>query len=143
MKTYSQKASEVQHVWVEIDAASAPLGRVASFIATRLTGKYKPTYTPHIDSGDYVVVVNAGKAVVTGAKEEDKMYYNYSGYPGGLREANLAKVRKDSPERIIVDAVAGMLPKNKLHAERMKRLRVFVSDTHTHAPQQPVKLEVK
>lgn len=143
MKTYSKKASEVEHTWVEIDAASAPLGRVASLIATRLTGKYKPTYTPNIDDGDYVVVTNADKAIVTGAKETDKMYYNYSGFPGGLREANLAKVRKDNPERIIADAVAGMLPKNKLQAERMKRLRVFSGEAHTHAPQKPVKLEVK
>jgi large subunit ribosomal protein L13 len=143
MKTYSQKASEVNHAWIEVDAASAPLGRLATVIATRLTGKYKPTYTPHIDDGDYVVVINAEKAIVTGGKETDKMYYNYSGFPGGLTEANLAKVRKDKPERIIMDAVFGMLPKNKLQAERMKRLRIFVGESHTHAPQKPVKVEVK
>lgn len=143
MKTFSQKASEVNHVWIEVDAASAPLGRVATFIAKRLMGKYKPTYTPSMDDGDFVVVINAEKAIVTGGKETDKIYYNYSGFPGGLTEANLAKVRKDKPERIIMDAVAGMLPKNKLHAERMKRLRIFVGESHSHAPQKPVKVEVK
>lgn len=143
MKTYSKKASEVNHLWIEVDAASAPLGRLASVVASRLIGKYKPTYTPHIDDGDYVVVINAEKAIVTGDKESGKMYYNYSGYPGGLTEANLAKVRKDNPTRIITDAVAGMLPKNKLQAERMKRLRVFTGESHSHGPQKPVKVEVK
>lgn len=143
MKTYSQKASEVSHKWIVIDASSAPLGRVASFIATRLTGKYKPTFTPSMDDGDYVVVINAEKAVVTGAKETDKTYYNYSGFPGGLKSASLAKVRAEDPKRIISDAVKGMLPKNKLAAVRMTRLRVFAGESHTHDPQQPEKVEVK
>lgn len=143
MKTYSQKASEVSHKWVIIDAASAPLGRVATVIATRLTGKYKPTFTPHIDDGDYVVVINANKLVVTGAKEEAKIYYSYSGYPSGLKEKTLSKARKDNAASIIEHAVAGMIPKNKLHAERMKRLRIFNDEAHTHTAQKPVTVEVK
>ena len=143
MKTYSKKASEVNHVWIEIDASSAPLGRVATVIATRLTGKYKPTYTPSIDDGDYVIVVNADKVVVTGNKEEDKIYRHYSGYPSGMTSKTLKTVRSEDSARIITDAVKGMLPRNKLAAERLKRLRVFTGTEHTHAPQQPVKVEVK
>ncbi len=142
-KTYNQKPAEISRRWILIDASENTLGRVATSIAKHLIGKYKPTYTAHVDNGDYVVVINAGKLVVTGEKEVDKMYYNHSGYPGGLREANLGALRKKSPERIIEDAVKGMLPKNKLAAERMKRLRVFVGDTHTHTAQTPEKVEVK
>lgn len=143
MKTYSMKAGEVNHKWVVIDASSAPLGRVATVIATRLMGKYKPTYTPSMDDGDHVVVINAGNIVVTGNKETDKTYYRYSGFPSGLKERSLGDLRRENPTRIIEDAVAGMLPHNKLHAVRMKRLRVFVGNEHSHAPQQPVKVEVK
>lgn len=143
MKTYSQKASEVSHKWIIVDASTAPLGRVATFIATRLTGKYKPTFTPSMDDGDYVVVINADKAVVTGNKEDAKTYYNYSGFPGGMKSTSLAKLRREDPSRIISDAVKGMLPKNKLAAVRMTRLRVFAGDTHEHEAQQPEKMEVK
>ncbi len=142
-KTYSMKASEVDHKWVIIDAASAPLGRVATVIAQRLMGKYKPTYTPSMDDGDYVVVINAADTIVTGNKELDKTYYSYSGYPSGLKEQSLAEVRATAPTKMIEKAVAGMMPHNKLHAERMKRLRVFPGSEHTHAPQKPVKVEVK
>lgn len=137
------KASEVSHKWVVIDASSAPLGRVATVIATRLMGKYKPTYTPHMDDGDYVVVVNADRVVVTGNKEQNKTYYSYSGFPSGLKETSLADMRKQNSPALIEKAVAGMIPHNKLHAERMKRLRVFAGEEHTHAPQKPVKVEVK
>ncbi|MFZ2494260.1 MAG: 50S ribosomal protein L13 [Candidatus Saccharimonadales bacterium] len=137
------KASEVDHKWVIIDASTAPLGRVATVIANRLMGKYKPTYTPHMDDGDYVVVINAAQVVVTGNKEQAKTYYSYSGYPSGLKETSLATVRAEKPTMLIEKAVAGMIPHNKLHAERMKRLRVFDDADHSHAPQKPVKVEVK
>lgn len=142
-KTYSQKPSEVTRRWILIDAADAPLGRVATQIAKHLIGKYKPTYTAHIDGGDYVVVINAANTVVTGNKETGKIYYRHSGFPGGIKDATLAEVREKHPERIITAAVKGMLPKNKLAAERMKRLRVFPGAEHTHAAQTPEKVEVK
>lgn len=142
-KTYSQKPSEVNRRWILIDASTAPLGRLSTVIAKYLIGKYKPTYTPHIDAGDYVVVINAEKVVVTGDKETDKMYYRHSGFPGGLSEATLAEVRAKNPERIINDAVKGMIPRNKLAAERLKRLRVFIGEDHAHTAQTPEKVEVK
>ena len=143
MKTYSQKPSEVSRRWVLFDASELPLGRLATEIAKHLTGKYKPTYTPHIDGGDYVVVINAKNTVVTGDKELQKVYYRHSGFPGGIKDARLEEVREKFPERIIENAVKGMLPKNKLQAERMKRLRVFAGSEHTHAAQSPKKVEVQ
>ena len=143
MKTYSQKPSEVSRRWVLFDASELPLGRLATEIAKYLTGKYKPTYTPHIDGGDYVVVINAAQAVVTGNKETDKIYYHHTGFPGGIKDATLAEVRERAPERIIENAVKGMLPKNKLQAERMKRLRIFAGGEHDHTAQTPEKVEVK
>ncbi len=142
-KTYSQKPSEISRRWILVDASEAPLGRVASQIATYLTGKYKPSYTPHMDGGDYVVVINAEKAVVTGNKEKQKIYYRHSGFPGGIKDARLEEVREKFPERIIEAAVKGMLPKNKLSPERMKRLKVFVGTEHAHTAQTPEKVEVK
>ena len=142
-KTYSQKPSEVTRRWILIDASDAPLGRVATQIATYLTGKYKPTFTAHIDGGDYVVVINAKNTVVTGNKEADKIYYRHSGFPGGIKDASLGEVREKFPERIIEAAVKGMLPKNKLSDERMKRLRVFAGSEHAHTAQTPEKVEVK
>lgn len=142
MKTFSLKASDVDHKWVIIDASSAPLGRVATVIARRLTGKYKPTYTPHIDDGDYVVVINADSVVFTGDKETAKKYYSHSGFPGGIKERSLAEARVKDATKIVEHAVAGMIPRNKLHAVRMTRLRVFSGADHTHAPQKPMKVEV-
>ncbi len=142
-KTYSQKPSEVTRRWILIDASSAPLGRVSTVIAKYLIGKYKPTYTAHIDGGDYVVVINAAQAVVTGAKETDKKYYRHSGFPGGISDESLSEVRTKYPERIIEAAVKGMIPRNKLAAERLKRLRVFPGEAHTHTAQTPEKVEVK
>jgi large subunit ribosomal protein L13 len=142
-RTYSQKPSEVTRKWVIIDASSAPLGRVSTVIAKYLIGKYKPTYTPHIDAGDYVVVINAANVVVTGAKEDDKKYYHHSGFPGGIRDESLSELRTKYPERIIIEAVKGMVPRNKLAAERLKRLRVFPGAEHTHTAQTPEKVEVK
>ncbi len=142
-KTYSQKQTEVTRRWILIDASSAPLGRVSTQIAKYLIGKYKPSYTPHIDGGDYVVVINAAVVPVTGDKEEQKTYYRHSGFPGGIKDATLKEVREKFPERIIEKAVQGMLPKNKLSPERMKRLKVFPGSEHAHTAQTPEKVEVK
>lgn len=141
-KTFSLKSADVQHAWVLVDASEAPLGRLATTIARRLTGKYKPTYTPHIDDGDYVVVINAEKLIVTGNKEADKVYYRYSGFPGGIKSRTLSEAKQKDPTKVIEAAVKGMLPRNKLHDNRMARLRVFSGETHDHAPQQPVKIGV-
>lgn len=142
-KTYSQKASEVSHKWILVDASEAPLGRVATLIATRLTGKYKPTYTPSMDDGDYVVVINADKLILTGNKAESKVYYRHSGFPGGIKERSIKEVKELDSSAAIVAAVKGMLPRNKQLAVRLARLRVFTGEAHDHAPQQPVKVEVK
>lgn len=142
-KTFSQKTADVTRGWFLIDASSAPLGRVATEIAKYLIGKYKPTYTPHVDGGDYVVVINAGNVVVTGNKEEDKIYYRHSGFPGGIKDAALKDVRAKFPERIIEAAVKGMIPRNKLSAGRLARLKVFVGEEHAHTAQTPTKVEVK
>lgn len=143
MKTYSQKPAEIERKWVLIDASSAPLGRVATTAAKYLIGKYKPTYTAHIDAGDYVVVINADKLVATGNKMEAKTYYRHSGYPGGIKERSLKEqVEKDSI-KVFEHAVAGMLPKNKLQSERMKRLKVYPGNEQPHDPQKPIKIEVQ
>jgi len=142
-KTYSQKPVDVKRRWILIDASTAPLGRVATQIAKYLIGKYKPTYTPHIDAGDYVVVINAEKAVVTGAKETDKKYYHHSEFPGGMTELSLGEMRAKFPERVISEAVKGMIPRNKLAADRLARLRVFVGENHAHTAQTPEKVEIK
>ena len=142
-KTYSQKPAEVTRRWVLIDAAEAPLGRVATVIAKHLIGKYKPTYTPHVDGGDYVVVINAKNTVLTGDKEEGKVYHRHSGFPGGITSETARERREKYPERLIEAAVKGMLPKNKLAAERMTRLRIFAGNEHAHTAQTPEKVEVK
>lgn len=142
-KTFSQKSADVSRRWILLDAAEAPLGRLATEAAKYLIGKYKPTYTPHVDGGDYVVIINAAKTVVTGNKETAKIYYRHSGFPGGIKDATLAEVRAKAPERIIENAIKGMLPKNKLAADRMARLRVFAGSEHTHTAQTPEKVEVK
>lgn len=142
-KTFSQKTADVTREWFLIDASEAPLGRVATIIADKLIGKNKPTYTPHVDGGDYVVVINAEKAVVTGNKETGKVYYRHSGFPGGIKDATLKQVREKAPERIIEAAVKGMIPRNKLAADRLSRLRVFAGEEHAHAAQTPKKVEVK
>lgn len=142
-KTYSQKPSEITRRWILVDASEAPVGRIATQIATYLTGKYKPSYTPHMDGGDYVVVINAKDAIFTGEKETDKKYYRHSGFPGGIRDASVKEVREKFPERLIEAAVRGMLPKNKLQAERMKRLKVFPGAEHAHTAQTPEKITIK
>jgi len=142
-KTFSLKAADVTHKWIIVDAAGVPLGRLASFVAQRLSGKYKPTFTPSMDDGDNVVVINADQLVVTGDKENAKIYYRHSGFPGGIKERTLKEVRELNSAKIIEAAVKGMLPKNKLSPERMKRLRVFTGEEHGHTAQQPVKMEIK
>lgn len=143
MKTYSAKPSDVTRNWYVIDASDATLGRISTRVATLLTGKGKPQFTHHIDCGDFVVIINADKLVVTGNKMQDKMYYKHSGYPGGLREASLAdKMAKDSTE-VIFKAVRGMLPVNKLRDDRLQRLKIYAGSEHNHAPQKPVVLSLK
>lgn len=142
-KTFSQKPSDVERKWIVLDASEAPLGRIATEAAKYLIGKYKPTYTPHVDGGDYVIVVNASNLVVTGEKITDKKYYNYSGFPGGLKEASLSEVMAKNPARAVEAAVAGMLPKNKLQANRLQRLKVYAGSSHNHEAQKPVKMGVK
>ena len=141
MKTYSQKAKEINREWWVIDASSMPLGKLAVVIADKLMGKSKVTYTPHIDNGDYVVVINAKNLVVTGDKMLQKKYYRHSGYAGGLKELRLEEVVEKDPSRAIIAAVKGMLPKNKLAAERLKRLRVFDSAEHAHTAQNPKEIK--
>lgn len=142
-KTYSQKPSEVTRKWIVLDASEAPLGRLATAAAKYLIGKHKPTYTPHIDGGDYVIIVNAANLVVTGEKAADKTYYRYSGFPGGLTETTLKAQLEKDPTKIIEAAIRGMLPKNKLQSERMKRLKIYAGEAHNHEAQKPVKMGVK
>lgn len=142
-KTYSQKPTEISRRWILIDASTASLGRVASAVAKYLIGKYKPTYTAHVDNGDYVVVINAEKFMATGDKEVAKKYYRHSGFPGGITELNLGEMRAKSPEKVIELAVKGMIPVNKLAAGRLARLRVFKGENHAHTAQTPEKVEVK
>lgn len=141
MKTYNQKGSEISREWWVIDASTLPLGKLATIIADKLMGKSKVTYTPHIDNGDYVVVTNAKDLVVTGEKLTQKKYYRHSGYPGGLKTLTLAEVLDKNPALAIQSAVQGMLPKNKLLKERMKRLRVFTNAEHSHIAQNPKEIK--
>lgn len=141
MKTYSQKSSEIAREWWIIDASTLPLGKLAVVIADKLMGKSKVTYTPHTDNGDYVVVVNAKNLKVTGDKMTDKHYYRHSGFPGGLTDLTLAEIIEKDPTLAVKKAVAGMLPKNKLQAERMKRLRIFAGAEHSHTAQTPKEIK--
>lgn len=142
MKTFSAKAHEVKRDWFVIDADGKTLGRMASEIALRLRGKHKAEYTPHVDTGDFIVVVNAGKIKVTGNKASDKMYYRHTGYPGGIREENFAKLVARKPERVIEIAVKGMLPHNPLGRAMLRKLKVYAGATHPHTAQQPRELNV-
>lgn len=142
MKTYNQKSNDIERNWYVIDASTMPLGKLAVIIANKLTGKEKPTYTPHIDNGDYVVVTNAKNLQVTGNKLVDKKYYRHSGYPGAIKDLRLEEVIEKNPTLAIEHAVKGMLPKNKLSAERMKRLRVFPGAEHSHTAQNPKEISL-
>ena len=141
MKTYVVKGSEIEREWFVVDAAGKNLGRLATRIATVLRGKHKPTFTPSMDVGDFVIVINADKVTVTGNKMAEKMYYRYSGYPGGLSETSLSKLLASHPERVIEQAVRGMLPKNRLGRAMFKKLKVYASGTHPHAAQKPQPLD--
>jgi large subunit ribosomal protein L13 len=142
MTTFTAKASEVQHGWVVVDAQNKVLGRLAVQIATRLRGKHKPEYTPHVDTGDFVVVVNASKIRVTGRKAERKMYYHHTGFPGGLKSKTFAKAHAAKPERVLTKAVKGMLPKGPLGYAMLRKLKVYAGDKHPHSAQQPKALEI-
>lgn len=142
MKTYSAKANEIEHKWYVVDATDKPLGRLATEIARRLRGKHKAEYTPHIDTGDYIVVVNAEKVKVTGNKAQDKMYYQHSQYPGGLKSINFEKLLARKPARIIELAVKGMLPKNPLGRAMYRKLKVYAGAEHNHSAQQPEPIEI-
>jgi large subunit ribosomal protein L13 len=142
VSSYNQKPAEVSRNWYIVDATSVPLGRLATITAEKLTGKHKPTYTPHVDGGDGVIVINASKVKVTGKKYTDKMYYRHSGYPGGLKTKNFQQEITQHPQRVISRAVAGMLPDNKLRDRRLKRLKVYKGEEHPHSGQQPVELNI-
>jgi large subunit ribosomal protein L13 len=142
VKTSSAKSHEIERKWFVIDAQGQTLGRLATRVATVLRGKHKPIYTPHIDCGDYVIVVNADKINVTGQKLDQKMYYRHSGYPGGLKQVSLRRQLQTHPERVIEAAVRGMLPKNRLGRKMFKKLKVYDGPDHPHQAQQPEPLDV-
>ena len=142
MKTFSAKPESVTRDWYVIDAEGKTLGRLATEIARRLRGKHKAEYTPHVDTGDYIIVVNAEKVQVTGNKTSDKMYYSHTGYPGGIREINFEKLQARKPTMIIEKAVKGMLPKNPLGRAMFRKLKVYAGAEHNHAAQQPQVLEI-
>lgn len=140
-RTFSPKPGDVERSWYVVDAANAPLGRLASEVAQVLRGKSKPTYAPHVDGGDFVIVVNVEKVYVSGSKETSKIYYRHSGYPGGLRADTFEKVRRERPERLIEAAVRGMLPKNRLGRQMIRKLKVYAGPDHPHQAQSPEPLE--
>ena len=142
MKSYIAKPKEVEHKWYVVDAEGKTLGKLAVEIAMTLRGKKKPIYTPHVDCGDYVVVINAEKVAVTGKKESDKIYKHHSGYPGGLKEVALKDLRARKPEEIIRHAVKGMMPKGKLGRQMFKKLKVYSGSEHPHKAQCPVEMEI-
>ncbi len=142
MKTFSAKPETVERDWFVVDATNKTLGRLATEVARRLRGKHKPVYTPHVDTGDYIIVINAEKVRVTGNKASDKMYYSHTGYPGGLNSINFEKLIDKAPERVIQQAVKGMLPKNPLGRAMFSKLKVYAGGDHKHTAQQPKALEI-
>lgn len=142
MKTFSARAENVNHDWFVVDASDKTLGRLASEIAHRLRGKHKAEYTPHVDTGDYIVVINAEKVRVSGAKTTDKIYHHHTGYPGGLKSISFEKLIDKAPERVLQGAVRGMLPRNPLGRAMFKKLKVYAGDEHPHSAQQPQVLNV-
>jgi large subunit ribosomal protein L13 len=141
-KTYSPKLAEIEHGWHVLDAAGIPLGRLSSLAARLLTGKHKPTYATHIDTGDFVIVINAEQAVLTGRKEEQKIYYHHTRYPGGIKSETAAKRRQRRPTKMVEDAVWGMLPKNKLGRQQLRKLKVYAGAEHPHQAQKPESFDV-
>jgi len=142
MKTFSAKSHEVVHEWLHVDATDKVLGRLAAEVALRLRGKHKPEYTPHVDTGDFIVVTNVEKIRVTGNKAEDKKYFRHTGYPGGIYETNFTKLQAKHPERVLEKAVKGMLPKGPLGYAMIKKLKVYAGNTHPHSAQQPQELKI-
>jgi large subunit ribosomal protein L13 len=142
MSTFLQKKENIERTWYVVDATDKPVGRVATKVATILRGKHKPTYTPYVDCGDYVIVINAEKAILTGNKLEDKMYYNHSGYPGGLRERNAKTMIQSYPEEMMERAIKGMLPHNRLGRAMGKKLFVYRGSDHKHTAQKPKELKL-
>ncbi len=142
MKTYTAKPAEVKRDWFVVDASGKALGRLASEIARRLRGKHKAEYTPHVDTGDYIVVINAKQVKVSGNKSRDKLYHHHTGYPGGIKTINFEKLIEKKPEKIIETAVKGMLPKGPLGREMFRKLKVYPDANHRHAAQQPQALEI-
>ena len=140
-RTYSPKLAEIEHQWFVVDATGIPLGRLSSLVARLLMGKHKPTWAPHIDTGDFVIVVNADKTVLTGRKEEQKVYYHHSGYPGGMKRETAAQRRQRRPVKLVEEAVRGMLPKGPLGRKQLKKLKVYAGGEHPHQAQQPVPLD--
>lgn len=136
-RTYSPKLAEIEHQWFVIDATGIPLGRLSSLVARLLMGKHKPTYATHIDTGDFVIVINAEKSVLTGRKEEQKVYYHHTGYPGGIKSEAVADRRRRRPAKMVEDAVWGMLPKTKLGRAQLRKLKVYAGPEHPHQAQQP------
>ena len=143
MNTYMAKAADVQRKWYVVDAEGVVLGRLASQVATVLRGKNKPIYTPHVDTGDYVIIINADKAVLTGKKLDQKVYYTHSGYPGGLHETKYRDLMAKKPDFAVKKAIVGMLPKGPLGRQMAKKLRIFVGAEHDYASRSPEKLEIK
>lgn len=141
MKTYNATKETAQHNWYMVDAAGKTLGRLASEVAKRLRGKHKPEYTPHVDTGDYIIVINASLVKVTGTKTTDKVYYSHTGYPGGIKAVTFDKLLAKHPERVIEKAVKGMLPKNPLGREMYRKLKVYSGKEHPHEAQQPKVLD--
>jgi large subunit ribosomal protein L13 len=142
MKTYNATNETARHNWYLVDATGKTLGRLASEVAIRLRGKHKPEYTPHVDTGDFIIIVNAGQVKVTGNKMKDKIYYSHSGYPGGLKEITLEKLLLKRPERVLEIAIKGMLPKNILGRDMYRKLKVYAGNVHPHAAQQPQPLDL-
>ena len=142
IKTYSAKAEDIKREWLVVDAEGKTLGRLSTEIATILRGKHKPIFTPHVDCGDFVIVINADKIRVTGDRLDQKMYYRHSGYMGGLKQVSLRQMLQTHPERVLQLSVRGMLPKNRLGRQVFKKLKVYASPTHPHAAQQPRVLEL-
>lgn len=142
MRTFTAKTAEIEREWYVVDAEGQTLGRLASRIAPIIKGKHKPIYTPHLDCGDYVIIINADKVRVTGHKMEQKFYYRHSGYPGGIKKISLRDQLATYPERVLQSAVKGMLPKNKLGRRMIKKLKVYAGDSHPHEAQQPKPLEL-
>jgi len=142
MKTFSAKNETAKHDWYVVDATDKTLGRMATEIARRLRGKHKPEFTPHVDTGDYIVVVNAEKVKVTGKKTSDKMYHHHSGYPGGIKSISFEKLQDKAPERIIQLAVKGMMPRNRLSRAMLSKLKIYAGAAHPHEAQQPVELNI-